>query len=356
MAIRLPWARRGITIRRMADEKRMGLLARAFCLVCTVASWGLILIGVLWAFGALWFDFPVAFLRPWVAAVFGVVVVLTVILVRPRWRAKLGIMLGILLILLWWLTLQPRQYRDWKAEVAVTPWATIDGDIVTLYPVRNFEYRSEKDFAPRYETRHLDLRNLRGVDMFLNYWGSPYMAHPIMSYDFGKDGRVCFSIETRPEKGEAYSALGGLYRQFELIYVVADERDVIGVRSNHREGEDVYLYRLNLISARDSFLEYMNVINDLAENPRWYNAITNNCTTAIRQQRAASARAPWDYRMLVNGLSDQMLYERRAIDTSLPFSEFKALSRVNDRAKAAGDTPDFSGKIREGLPGMDAAE
>jgi hypothetical protein len=340
----------------MADEKRRGLLARAFCLVGTVASWGLILIGVLWAFGALWFDFPLAVLRPWVSAVFGVVVVLTVILVRPRWRAKLGIALGILLILLWWLTLQPRQYRDWKAEVAVTPWATIDGDIVTLYQVRNFEYRSEKDFTPRYETRRLDLRNLRGVDMFLNYWGSPYMAHPIMSYDFGKDGRVCFSIETRPEKGESYSALGGLYRQFELIYVVADERDVIGVRSNHREGEDVYLYRLKESSVRNSFLEYLNAVNNLHETPRWYNAITSNCTTAIRQQRAVSARMPWDYRLLVNGLGDQLFYERGTIDTSLPFAELKALSRVNDRAKAAGDSPDFSEKIREGVPGMAASD
>ncbi len=354
--MRLPWARKGTIIRRMADEKRLGLLARALSLVGMVSSWGLILIGVLWAFGALWFDFPLAVLRPWVAAIFGVVVVLTVILVRPQWRAKLGIALGVLLVLLWSLTLQPRQYRDWKTEVAVMPRATIDGEFVTLYQVRNFEYRSDKDFTPRYETRRVDLRNLRGVDVFLNYWGSPYMAHPIMSYDFGKDGRVCFSIETRPEKGEAYSALGGLYRQFELIYVVADERDVIGVRSNHRVGEDIYLYRLNDSSVRESFLEYVRAVNNLHETPRWYNAVTNNCTTAIRQHRAASARMPWDYRLLVNGLGDQLFYERGIIDTSLPFAELRALSRVNDRAKAAGDAPDFSGKIREGLPGMDAAE
>lgn len=352
----LPWAEKRIIIQRMADEKRMGLLAKALCLLGMVASWGLILIGVIWAFGALWFDFPLAVLRPWVAAVFGVVVVLAIILVRPRWRAKLGIALGVLLILLWWLTLPPRQYRDWKTEVAVMPRATIDGDIVTFYQVRNFEYRSENDFTPRYDTRRVDLKNLRGVDMFLNYWGSPYMAHPIMSYDFGKDGRVCFSIETRPEKGEAYSALGGLYRQFELAYIVADERDVVGVRCNHRKGEDIYLYRLNVTSVRESFLEYVSSVNELHENPRWYNAITNNCTTAIRQQRAATSRAPWDYRMLVNGLGDQMLYERGTIDTTLPFSELRALSRINERAKAAGDAPDFSEKIRNGLPGMDATK
>jgi hypothetical protein len=165
---------------------------------------------------------------------------------------------------------------------------------------------------------------------------------------------VCFSIETRPEKGEAYSAVGGLYRQFELICVAADERDVIRVRTNYRQGEDVYLYRLKAPFLRQAFLEYLRTINELSETPRWYNAITGNCTTAIRQQRAASERAPWDWRMLVNGYGDEMLYERGALDRSLPFAELKRVSHINGRAKAANTDPDFSAKIRAGLPGMDA--
>lgn len=314
--------------------------------------WFLIFIGLLWAFGALWFDFPDADLRSAVAIAFGLVAVLVALLVRPHWRAKLGLITGIVLVLLWWLTLQPRQFRDWKPEVGLTAHAEIDGDAVTIHNLRNFDYRTETDFTPRYETRRLDLRNLRGVDIFINYWGSPYMAHPILSFDFGRDGRICFSIETRPEKGESYSALGGLYRQFELIYVVADERDVIRVRSNYRKGEDVYLYHLNAPRARESFMEYIRTINELHLMPRWYNAITDNCTSAIRQQRAASERAPWDWRMLVNGYGDELLYEKRAIDCSLPFAELKRISRVNDRAKAADRDSDFSEKIRAGLPGM----
>ena len=163
---------------------------------------------------------------------------------------------------------------------------------------------------------------------------------------------MCFSIETRPEKGEAYSALGGLYRQFELTYVVADERDVIRVRSNYRKGEDVYLYRLKAKFLKESFMEYVRTANELHDTPRWYNAITNNCTTAIRHQRAAYERAPWDWRMLVNGFGDELLYERNGIDTSLPFPELKRVSRVNERALAADKDPDFSEKIRVGLPGM----
>jgi hypothetical protein len=139
---------------------------------------------------------------------------------------------------------------------------------------------------------------------------------------------------------------------FELTYVVADERDVVRVRSNFRKGEDVYLYRLKATRARESFIEYIRTVNELHERPRWYNAITNNCTTAIRQQRAASDRAPWDWRMLANGLGDELLYETGAIDRSLPFSVLKRLSHINPRARAAGDAADFSERIREGLPGM----
>lgn len=336
----------------MTEEKRRGPLIGIISFLCSAVSWLVLLLGSLWAFGALWFDFPHDGLSRGVASGFGLAVLLIAALLKPIWRAKLVIVLGIVLVAIWWFTLQPRQYRDWKPEVALTPHASIEGDLVTFYNVRNFDYRTETDFTPRYEMRRLNMRNLRAVDVFINYWGSPYMAHPILSFDFGNDGRICFSIETRPEKGESYSALGGLYRQFELFYVVADERDVVRVRSNYRTGESVYLYRLKALQAKRSFLEYVRTVNELHETPRWYNAITDNCTSAIRHQRAATDRAPWDWRMLVNGYGDELLYEKGAIDQSLPFAELKRRSLVNERAKAANDAPDFSEKIREGLPGM----
>ncbi|MBM3863661.1 MAG: DUF4105 domain-containing protein [Verrucomicrobia bacterium] len=314
------------------------------------ASWLGLLVWSAWSFGALWFDFPQESLRPWAAIAYAILAALGVAVFHPRWRAKLAVSMANLLIMLWWLNLQPRQYRDWKPEVAVTPHAVIDGNRVTLHHVRNFGYRSETDFTPRYETRRVDLDKLRGVNLFVTYWGSPWIAHPILSYDFGDDGRICFSIETRPERGEAYSALGGLYRMFELIYIVADERDVVRLRSNFREGEDVYLYRLNAPRARQTFLESIRAVNELHERPRWYNAITHNCTTAIRQQRSASERAPWDWRMLANGFGDQWLYETGALDQSLPFARLKQLSHINRRARAADDAADFSERIREGLP------
>lgn len=322
---------------------------------CSVLAWLVLLIGAVWAFGALWYDFPLDERKQPAAWAFAGVVGLVAVFVRPRWRAKLGVALGILIVMGWWFTLQPRQYRDWKPEVLLAPYATVEGEVVTLHNVRNFEYRTEEDFTPRYDLRRLDLRNLRGLDIFITYWGSPYMAHPILSFDFGKDGRVCFSIETRPVRGQAYSAIGGLYRQFELAYIVADERDVIRLRTNYRKGEEVYLYRLKAPFLREAFMEYIRTVNELHEIPRWYNAITDNCTSAIRNQRAASERAPWDWRLLVNGFGDELLYERGSIDRSRPFAELKQLSHINARAHAANDAPDFSERIRVGLPGMTPA-
>lgn len=314
--------------------------------------WLVVGLGALWAFGALWFDFPHPFLGKIVAGVFGLAMVLAWILVKPRWRARLGSCITILLVLAWWLTIKPQHHRDWRTDVAVLPHADITDESVTIHNVRNFEYRTAEDFTPHYETRTYQLSNLRGMDAFINYWGSPYMAHPIVSFDFGEDGRICFSIETRPEQGEAYSAIGGLYRQFELIYIAADERDVVRVRTNYRTGEDVYLYHLTAPGAKSSFLEYARSIKELSETPRWYNAITNNCTTAIRHQRASGERGAWDWRMLVNGFMDELMYEKGAIDRSLPFDELKRRSHINPSAKAADQDPDFSKRIREGLPGM----
>lgn len=140
----------------------------------------------------------------------------------------------------------------------------------------------------------------------------------------------------------------GFYRQFELIYIAADERDVIRVRTNFRKGEDVFLYhlRIPLEQVRGRFLEYVHRINQLHAKPEWYNAITSNCTTGIRTQRAAADRVPWDWRILVNGKGDELLYERGVLDNGVPFAELKRRAYINARARAANDAPDFSKRIR----------
>ncbi len=226
------------------------------------------------------------------------------------------------------------------------------GSRITIENVRNFEYRSETDFTERWETRTYDLDKVRRFDMFLSFWGPTAIAHTIASWEFDDAPPLAISIETRKEKGESYDALKGFFRQFELYYVVADERDVIGVRTNHR-GERMYLYRLRVPPerARALLLDYVEEINRLADQPDWYNALIHNCTTSIRMhgQHIGEAGA-LDWRILLNGRLDEMGYERGRLDTSLPFPELKKRSEITEKAKAAGVSPDFSRLIREGLP------
>ena len=317
---------------------------------------GLFLIGVVllvltaWATAALYFDFPFArtahaardHLRHCATSRSGLCAI-----------AHLAIAIlagGFCLVCGWWFTLKPSNARAWQSDVAETAWAEIKGDEVVLHNVRNCDYVTELNYTPHWETRTVRLSQLAGIDIALIYWGSPWIAHTIVSFRFGDAPPVAMSIETRKEIGENYSAVRGLFRQFELIYIVADERDVIRLRTNYRQGEDAYLYRTiaTPAEARDRFMEYLTVINQLHQTPRWYNAATSNCTTSIRAQHSASRRMAWDWRILFNGKADEMLYQHGALVTGgLPFSELKKRALINARAKNADNSPEFSQLIRQ---------
>lgn len=310
---------------------------------------------ILWATGAILFDLPAEiFIRRIIAVLFLTLTVFFWYFGRSQMRLIAPALF--LLVLAWWFTLKPSSDRTWLTDADRTAWAEIDGDTVTLHNVRNCDYWSETNFTPQWETREAKISQITGIDMAINYWGSPIMAHPIVSFQFADSKPVCFSIETRKEKGESYSAIGGIYRQYELIYIVADERDVIRLRTNYRKGEDIYLYRLNITpeKARERFMDYLTALNELHRKPKWYNAVTTNCTTSIRTQHEGK-RNPWDWRILVNGYADEMLYERGAIgDGKLPFKELKAASLINPEAKAANDAEDFSARIRAKAPSFQA--
>jgi len=318
------------------------------------ATWIVLVVVTLWAIGALYFDFPFPALRKPATIIYILAVLAIVAVVRGAWRKVGFVGAGFIVVLGWWLTLQPSNDRDWQADVARTAWAEIDGDRVTLHNVRNNDYRTELDYTPRWETRTVYLSKLRGIDLVLNYWGPKWMAHPIVSFEFDDALPVCFSIEVRLEKGEEYSSLGGIYRYAELIFVCADERDVVRLRSNFRKIQDCYLYRTTVTpqQARERFLEYLTTLNSLHEHARWYNALTTNCTTAIRTQRAAEHRLPWDWRILINGYLDQMLYEHGALAGKLPFAQLKEAADIDAAARAANDAPDFSVRIRAERPGF----
>jgi len=320
-----------------------------------VAGGGLLLLTG-WAAAALFFDVRVSGLRAPLAGAYLLAVLAAWVFLQRRARAAWFTLGGFLVVLAWWLSLRPSNDRHWQPDVAVLPSAEVAGSRVTVRHIRNCEYRSETDFDVRHYDRTFDLDALRTVDLFMVYWGSPHMAHTMISFGFADGAYLCFSIETRKEAGEEYSAVKGLFRQFELTYVAADERDLVRLRTNYRQGEDVYLFRLNATpaQAREFFLSYVRTMNELARAPRWYNAATHNCTLGIRLQRAVSDRAPWDWRMLVNGHGDEMLYERGLIATGLPLAEAKRRALVNPRAQSAGADAGFSQMIRQGLPGIES--
>ena len=291
--------------------------------------------------------------RATAVVVFSIASLAAFIWLRPFWRALAVWSVGFVAIVVWWNTLQPSNDRDWQPDVAKVAWAEVRGDQLTFHNVRNFDYRSETDFTPRYEDRVYDLSKLRGVDLIMSYWGSPAIAHTIMSWDFEGSPPLAISIETRKSKGQEYSAIKGFFRHYEIIYIAADERDVVRLRTNYR-GEDDYLYRLKVTPevARALLMDYVASMNALVKTPEFYNALVDNCTTSIRRHvMKVIPNAPKvDWRLLANGYGDQMLYERGTIDTSVPFAELREKSHINARAKALDQDPGFSRGIREGLP------
>ena len=306
-----------------------------------------------WSMLALWLDGPSSRAAAGtlaIATALGSIVLAASI--RPLRRGLIAAMVPLVAVGFWWSNIAPSNDRDWAPDVANTPRASFDGSRVKIDNVRNFKYRSEDDYDRNWETRSFDLGQVKGVDLFLSFWGPTMIAHTIVSWAFDDGRHLAISIETRKEQGEAYSALRGFFRQYELYYVVADERDLVGLRTNCR-GEQVFLYQLHVpaAEARALLIDYLKRVNRLAERPQWYNALTANCTTTIRshtQNIGISRRLDW--RLLVNGRLDELLYERGEIDTSMPLAELRARSDITKRAIAADNSPDFSSRIRQGLP------
>jgi len=277
------------------------------------------------------------------------------------WMSRQGRMPAVVIALVfgvvaWWLTIAPSSNRNWRPEVAVMPRAFIDGDHVRISGVRNFDYRSRNDFTPHYEEREVDLSHVTGLDFYVSYWSEVPVAHTFVSFLFDNAAPLSISIETRPEVGRGFEPIASLFKQFELIYVVGEERDLVGVRAIHRR-EAVYLYHLNTSpdSGRRLLRVYLARINELADRPEFYNLLTNSCTiNIIRYANAAGRQGRFDFRHLFNGLIDNYLYYSGRLDTTLPFDELRRRSLINKDAEAADGAPEpeFSQRIRASLPAL----
>jgi len=325
-----------------------------------IARWiGIALAGVVIVLWLLWTAGTVLFsnlqpegLRQGLTVAYLLAIAVAPWFLRPRRRALAVVMTvgGVLTVV--YALIRPSNDREWIPEVAVEATADVEGSKVTVRGVRNFRYRSETDFDVVWEDRSYDLDDLRTLDLFMSFWGPIDYCHTIVSFGFEGGEHLAASVEVRKEVGETYSTFGGLFKMFELSYVFSDERDVIGVRTNHRE-EDVYLYRLRADPdrLRELFLAYVHFANDLAERPQFYGVIENSCGVNIVHRVAETGQVRWSKtEALLNGYWDRLLYEAGALDRSLPFEELRTKSRINPRAQEAGKGADFSARVRAGLP------
>ena len=330
----------------------MLFILRAFILLLLAL---LMAVMTLWGALALWFQLPVSdLLRAGGAGVFallGIGCILT-LATRARIRGLAVFAVTLLCVALWWRGITPPTDGDWSPDVARQVTGVIKNNQLALTDVRNFTWRTPKDFTPGWDTRTYDLATLTGVDLFMSYWDDSGIAHMIVSFGFENDTYIAWSVEVRRKIDSTYSPVADMFKAHTLSLVAADERDVVGTRTNAR-GEDVRLYRLNTDpeTARALLERYVRKANALAQEPQWYNSIFTNCTTVVFDMvRQMISTVPLDWRVFLNGYLPDYAYDQGVLDSRLSFEELRDAADIVPAAKAHGLEPGFSHAIRQSVP------
>lgn len=326
------------------------MLRHVLSLVARLAASLLWLAFAIWGAGALWFQLPGGAVPRWLALLVwaGCSVAALVQGWRRRYRLPLGWLVLLLLLMAWWSTIKPSQHRVWADDVARMVSGSVNGNLLTLDQVRNFDWRSDTDYTVRWEQRQYDLSQLRSVDVALSYWMGPAIAHTLVSFGFSDGRYLTFSIEIRKERGESFDALAGFFKRYETVLIAADEGDILRVRTNVR-GEDMWLYRLNMPPAmmRSLLLAYLDEGAQLQQQPRFYNTLSANCTTIVyHMARRIAPGLPLDWRLLASGYLDRYLYALGALQGQGDFDALRQKAHITERARAAGRAADFSARIR----------
>ncbi len=304
-----------------------------------------------WGGFALWFQLPAAVWARKLAVVAWVLFCVGT-LALWWWQRHLLVLapwlLALVVIMGWWSTIKPSHDRVWADDVARMVTGKVDGSIVTLDQVRNFDWRSDTDYTVRWDPRSYDLDQLRSVDVAMSYWMGPAIAHTLVSFGFADGRYLTFSIEIRKERSESFDGLAGFFKKYETVLIAADERDILRVRTNAR-GEDMWLYRLKMPPAtmRSLFMAYLKEGEELKREPRFYNTLTANCTTIIFQMaRHINPGLPLDWRLLASGYLDRYLYDIGALAGQGDFETLRQQAHITAKARAADKAEDFSSRIR----------
>ena len=265
-------------------------------------------------------------------------------------KKLLGVLLLVLIFGLWHFSKAPSNDREWSPDQQVLPYAEFKGDEVTVLNIRNFTYQSTTDYEPNYYDRTFNLNDLQSIDYIVEPFGSIGAAHTFVSFGFSTGDYLAISVEIRKEIGESFSPVRGVMRTYELMYVVADERDAVKLRTNYRK-DDVYLYPVNTTKEKMQrlFIDMLTRANTLKEQPEFYNTLTNTCTTNIADHvnEITPSRIPWDLRLLFPENSDELAYELGLLDKSIQLEELRKQHLINEKAEKYADSVDFSKLIRQ---------
>jgi hypothetical protein len=304
---------------------------------------------------ALWFQASPAplWIALWIAALVGALVAGVR---RGPGAGLVAVLACIGLFSLWWMTILPTNDRDWQPDVAELLTGQIDPadpDRIVLHNVRNFDWQTPTEATERWETREYDLATIASADVILTYWAGPAIAHTMVSFGFEDGEHIVFSIGIRPTRGQTFSSVAGFFKSYELIITGADERDALRLRTSVQQGNRVHLYRLRVDRTvmRELFLEYVAAANALAERPRFYRTILDNCTTIVwKLADRITPGLPLDWRVVLSGYLPGYLWDRGSIDTRFPLDELTRLGRLPADIVYDGSGPGFSAAIRAGIP------
>lgn len=246
--------------------------------------------------------------------------------------------------------MKPSNNKNWAVDQKILPFAEVENNKITIHNIRNFKYRSTTDYDIDYYDKTFDLDKIKSVDFVLEPFSEfAGAAHTFLTFGFEGDEYVSISVEIRKEIGEEFSALKGLQNKYEIMYVVADEKDAIKLRSNFRK-DKVFVYPAKTTKEKKQalFLDMIKRVNKLKEEPEFYNTATNTCTTNIMKHinTITPGKIPFDYRVLMPGYTDELAFDLHLIDTDLSLEEARQVYLINDRAMKYADDPEFSVKIR----------
>ena len=335
----------------MSTDTRSALAVSLNIIVSLVIT-----LAAVWGGLALYYQLPLAL--PWLSLGLAAWAAIWLFALVHLWRKSLwqGVFIYLLshaVLLLWWNSLTPSNQHIWEDDVAQMTSGIVDGDTVTLFNVRNFDWHSETDYTPHWETRQYDLSKLKSVDMLTSHWGMEAIAHVLVSFGFDDDQFVTFSVEIRKKKGQEFDEIAGFFKQYELSILATDERDAIAVRPNIR-GEDTFLYRIDMPEhiRRQLFLSYIEQANQLLDEPRFYNTVTANCTTLVfGMMQHISGGLPLDSRLLLTGYLPSYIDELDGLTQGFDLAQLRSAGRITERSKQAAHSENYSKIIRQGVPG-----